>query len=172
MLSKPNHYEYIRRLQQWRDKYERMLDLRPRIQPLALVSHYLTEFQYNKIDEIEIPGQYTEVRHLRFNLTRCTHQYTRTRTQTRTSPRFKSSLQNLSLVVPTEPAGRELPFMQTTIAKFHLLYNCPAIARLAVKIRSCKFSEPSMGMIFDFASEPFSNDLLQCFTTEEGNSET
>ncbi|KAF9453072.1 FAT-domain-containing protein [Macrolepiota fuliginosa MF-IS2] len=60
LVSKPNHYEYIRRLQQWRDKYERMLDSRPRIQPLALVSHYLTEFQYNKIDEIEVPGQYTE----------------------------------------------------------------------------------------------------------------
>ncbi|XP_006460304.1 hypothetical protein AGABI2DRAFT_184795 [Agaricus bisporus var. bisporus H97] len=60
LVTKPSHYEYIRRLQQWRDKYERMLDSRPRIQPLALVSHYLTEFQYNKIDEIEVPGQYTE----------------------------------------------------------------------------------------------------------------
>ncbi len=43
-----------------------MLDSRPRIQPLALVSHYLTEFQYNKIDEIEVPGQYTEVHILTF----------------------------------------------------------------------------------------------------------
>jgi transformation/transcription domain-associated protein len=39
-----------------------MLDTRPRLQPLALLSHYLTEFQYSKIDEIEVPGQYTEVR--------------------------------------------------------------------------------------------------------------
>lgn len=38
-----------------------MLDARPRLQPLAVLSHYLTEFQYSKIDEIEIPGQYTEV---------------------------------------------------------------------------------------------------------------
>jgi transformation/transcription domain-associated protein len=37
-----------------------MLDTRPRLQPLALLSHYLTEFQYSKIDEIEVPGQYTE----------------------------------------------------------------------------------------------------------------
>jgi hypothetical protein len=49
-------------LQQWRQKFEAVLDARPRLQPLALLSHYLTEFQYNKIDEIEIPGQYTEVR--------------------------------------------------------------------------------------------------------------
>ncbi len=25
------------------------------------LSHYLTEFQYSKVDEIEVPGQYTEV---------------------------------------------------------------------------------------------------------------
>ena len=38
-----------------------ILDSRPRLQPLAVLSHYLTEFQYSKVDEIEIPGQYTEV---------------------------------------------------------------------------------------------------------------
>ncbi|KAI0053544.1 FAT-domain-containing protein [Auriscalpium vulgare] len=58
--SKPSHNDYIRRLQQWRDRYERYLDSRPRIQPLDLLSHYLTEFQYGKFDDIEIPGQYTE----------------------------------------------------------------------------------------------------------------
>ena len=26
-----------------------------------MLSHYLTEFQYSKVDEIEVPGQYTEV---------------------------------------------------------------------------------------------------------------
>ncbi|KAF8974524.1 hypothetical protein BDZ97DRAFT_2053099 [Flammula alnicola] len=60
LLNKPTHYEYIQRLQQWRNKYETTLDARPRLQPLAVLSHYLTEFQYSKIDEIEIPGQYTE----------------------------------------------------------------------------------------------------------------
>lgn len=49
------------RLQKWRDKYEALLDARPRNQPLDLLSHYLTEFQYSKFDEIEVPGQYTEV---------------------------------------------------------------------------------------------------------------
>lgn len=59
--SKPNQQEYIQRLQQWRDKYGRHLESRPRIQSLDNLSHYLTEFQYGKFDEIEIPGQYTEV---------------------------------------------------------------------------------------------------------------
>jgi transformation/transcription domain-associated protein len=64
ITSKPNHYEYIQRLQRWRDRFEKILDARPRLQPLAVLSHYLTEFQYSKVDEIEVPGQYTEVRNL------------------------------------------------------------------------------------------------------------
>ncbi|KAF8165306.1 hypothetical protein B0H34DRAFT_232712 [Crassisporium funariophilum] len=60
IINKPTHYEYIQRLQQWRDKFETILDARPRLQPLAVLSHYLTEFQYSKVDEIEVPGQYTE----------------------------------------------------------------------------------------------------------------
>lgn len=62
ITNKPSHYDYIRKLQQWRQKFEAVLDARPRLKPLALLSHYLTEFQYSKIFEIEIPGQYTEVR--------------------------------------------------------------------------------------------------------------
>ncbi|KAI0832419.1 atypical/PIKK/TRRAP protein kinase [Trametes gibbosa] len=58
--SKPTLQEYIRKLQQWRDKYERLLDARPRVQSLDNLSHYLIEFQYTKFDEVEVPGQYTE----------------------------------------------------------------------------------------------------------------
>ncbi|KAF9222005.1 FAT-domain-containing protein [Gyrodon lividus] len=60
LKSRPTHYEYIRRLQRWRDRQEKYLDSRPRIQSLDLLSHYLTEFQYGKFDDIEVPGQYTE----------------------------------------------------------------------------------------------------------------
>jgi transformation/transcription domain-associated protein len=63
LRNKQSHYEYIQKLQQWRDKYETFLDSRPRIQVLDHISHYLTEFQYGKFDEIEVPGQYTEVRY-------------------------------------------------------------------------------------------------------------
>lgn len=53
--------EYIFRLQGWRDRFERTLDSRPTSQALDTLSHYLTEFQYGKVDEIEVPGQYSEV---------------------------------------------------------------------------------------------------------------
>ncbi|KAL5487751.1 TRA1 [Sanghuangporus weigelae] len=59
--SKPLMQEYIRKLQQWRDRYERYLDARPRMQPLDLISHWLMEFQYAKFDEVEVPGQYLEL---------------------------------------------------------------------------------------------------------------
>lgn len=57
--------DYIRKLQQWRDKYERLLDARPRVQSLDQLSNYLIEFQHIKFDEVEVPGQYTEVRNPR-----------------------------------------------------------------------------------------------------------
>ncbi|KZT05505.1 atypical/PIKK/TRRAP protein kinase [Laetiporus sulphureus 93-53] len=60
LKSKPSLYDYIQRLQRWRDKYEGFLDARPRIQSLDILSHYLMEFQYGKFDDIEVPGQYTE----------------------------------------------------------------------------------------------------------------
>ncbi|KAH9951586.1 hypothetical protein B0H21DRAFT_818036 [Amylocystis lapponica] len=60
LKNKLSLHEYIRRLQRWRDKYERVLDARPRMQALFLLSHFLTEFQYGKFDDIEVPGQYTE----------------------------------------------------------------------------------------------------------------
>ncbi|TFK23272.1 atypical/PIKK/TRRAP protein kinase [Coprinopsis marcescibilis] len=60
LTSKPDYALYMQRLQQWRDKFEKIIDSRPRLQPLVILSHYLTEFQYSKVDEIEVPGQYTE----------------------------------------------------------------------------------------------------------------
>ena len=60
--SKPSLSEYCARLQRWRDKYEKYLDSRPRVQTLDTVSHYLIDYPHSKYDDIEIPGQYTEVR--------------------------------------------------------------------------------------------------------------
>ena len=61
--SKPSLREHITKLQKWRDRYERILDARPRFQPLDLLSHWLVEFQHGKWDDIEVPGQYLEVCH-------------------------------------------------------------------------------------------------------------
>ena len=59
--SQPRLPEYCVRLQRWRDKYEKYLDSRPRVQTLDTVSHYLIDYPHSKYDDIEIPGQYTEV---------------------------------------------------------------------------------------------------------------
>ncbi|KAI8988247.1 hypothetical protein BDF20DRAFT_910766 [Mycotypha africana] len=55
---KMNQEEYIAKLRLWRDKFEAMLDARPRKLKLEAASHYLVEFQHQKFDDVEIPGQY------------------------------------------------------------------------------------------------------------------
>ncbi|KAG1145231.1 hypothetical protein G6F37_006937 [Rhizopus arrhizus] len=56
--SRLNLEEYVAKLRLWRDKFEAMLDARPRKQKLEAASHYLVEFQHQKFDDVEIPGQY------------------------------------------------------------------------------------------------------------------
>ncbi|KAI8368238.1 uncharacterized protein BYT42DRAFT_123486 [Radiomyces spectabilis] len=59
--SKLNLEEYVAKLRLWRDKFEAMLDARPRKQKLETCSHYLVEFQHQKFDDVEIPGQYLQL---------------------------------------------------------------------------------------------------------------
>jgi hypothetical protein len=61
VTSKPTLKEYVERLMAWRDRYEGVLALRPSIQPLDLISHWLAEFHHLTYDDVEIPGQYLEV---------------------------------------------------------------------------------------------------------------
>lgn len=56
--EKLNLEEYVARLRLWRDKFEAMFDARPRKLKLETLSHYLVEFQHQKFDDVEIPGQY------------------------------------------------------------------------------------------------------------------
>jgi transformation/transcription domain-associated protein len=56
--TKLNLEEYVAKLRLWRDKFEAMLDSRPRKHRLEATSHYLVEFQHQKFDDVEIPGQY------------------------------------------------------------------------------------------------------------------
>ncbi|WRT70688.1 uncharacterized protein IL334_007686 [Kwoniella shivajii] len=58
MKDMPKLREYIKRLQRWRDFYEKNLDGRPKIQPLDQGGCNLTEFHHTKFDDVEIPGQY------------------------------------------------------------------------------------------------------------------
>lgn len=57
---KPTMYEYIHKLRKWRDKFEEKLDRRVTRQSLEASSPHLSEFRYQKFDEVEIPGQYLQ----------------------------------------------------------------------------------------------------------------
>ncbi|KAK4137532.1 hypothetical protein BT67DRAFT_372977 [Trichocladium antarcticum] len=60
---KPTMYEYIHNLRKWRDKFEEKLDRRPSPVALESFAHYsphLSEFRYQKFDDVEIPGQYLQ----------------------------------------------------------------------------------------------------------------
>lgn len=54
--------EYIRRMQRLHDRYEQGLDNRPRKEALDIGECMLSDFHHTKFDEVEIPGQYIEVR--------------------------------------------------------------------------------------------------------------
>jgi transformation/transcription domain-associated protein len=60
--EKPNLQQYVAKLRRWRDKFEVILDRRKPTQQLEQVSAYLSEFQYQKFDEVEVPGQYLQHR--------------------------------------------------------------------------------------------------------------
>lgn len=57
---KPTMYEYIHKLRRWRDKFEEKLDRRVTRVSLEAFSPHLSEFRYQKFDEVEIPGQYLQ----------------------------------------------------------------------------------------------------------------
>ncbi|PMB68789.1 Transcription-associated protein 1 [Beauveria bassiana] len=57
---KPTMYEYIHKLRRWRGKFEEKLDRRICHTPLEAFSPHLSEFRYQKFDEVEVPGQYLQ----------------------------------------------------------------------------------------------------------------
>ena len=57
---KPTMYEYIHKLRRWRTKFEEKLDRRVCHAPLEAFSPHLSEFRYQKFDEVEVPGQYLQ----------------------------------------------------------------------------------------------------------------
>lgn len=60
--SKPDLPTLLARLRQWRDHLELMLDSRPEQHVLTHFSPYLAEFEHSKFDDIEIPGQYLQLK--------------------------------------------------------------------------------------------------------------
>ncbi|KAI9000171.1 phosphatidylinositol kinase, partial [Gaertneriomyces semiglobifer] len=60
--SKPNLSMLVERFRDWRDKLEIILDSRPKRQHLEHFSHWLVEFENQKFEDIEVPGQYFLIR--------------------------------------------------------------------------------------------------------------
>jgi transformation/transcription domain-associated protein len=58
ITSKPNLSQLVNKFRLWRDGLEQLLDLRPKKQRLEKYSSYLVEFEFQKFDDIEVPGQY------------------------------------------------------------------------------------------------------------------
>ncbi|KAK2759686.1 histone acetylase complex subunit, partial [Colletotrichum kahawae] len=57
---KPTMYEYIHKLRRWRNKFEEKLDRRTTRVSLEQFSPHLSEFRYQRFDDVEIPGQYLQ----------------------------------------------------------------------------------------------------------------
>ena len=62
VAKKPTMYEYIHKLRKWRDKFEEKLDRRPQYHSLETYSPHLSEFRFQKFDDVEVPGQYLQHR--------------------------------------------------------------------------------------------------------------
>lgn len=58
ILQRPALAEYVRRLREWRDAFVSMIAERPVEVPLESYSYYLTEFEHQRFDDVEVPGQY------------------------------------------------------------------------------------------------------------------
>jgi transformation/transcription domain-associated protein len=54
----PTMYEYIHKLRKWRDKFEAKLDRRKPYANLESYNYHLSDFRFQKFDEVEVPGQY------------------------------------------------------------------------------------------------------------------
>ncbi|KAG0146838.1 hypothetical protein CROQUDRAFT_656816 [Cronartium quercuum f. sp. fusiforme G11] len=56
----PSIPTYVHKLQEWRNKYEANIERKVRKSALENASHWMVEFQYQKFDEVEVPGQYVK----------------------------------------------------------------------------------------------------------------
>ncbi|CAN8095423.1 unnamed protein product [Discula destructiva] len=62
VVVKPTMFEYIHKLRKWRDKFEEKLDRRDSHVPLENHTPILSEFKYQKFDDVEVPGQYLQLK--------------------------------------------------------------------------------------------------------------
>lgn len=58
----PNIFGYVDILRRWRANLEILLDKRSKVLPLEQLSNYLIEFEYQKFDDVDIPGHSLKMR--------------------------------------------------------------------------------------------------------------
>lgn len=58
ITCKPSLALVVQRLREWRDKLEPIIRKVPRNLHLENFSRYLVEFEHQKYDDVEVPGQY------------------------------------------------------------------------------------------------------------------
>ncbi|GAA5822515.1 hypothetical protein JCM11251_006364 [Rhodosporidiobolus azoricus] len=146
LTSKPTLREYVSRLQDWRDRYESMLNKKAKKANLEASSHWLVEFQYQKFDEIEVPGQYLQHEDNNNNFVRISHFANKYDVQRGSGAFFRrltilgqdGSVHQFAIHIPaTRTSRREERIMQL----FRML-NCTLSNRKESRKRNLQFTIP------------------------------
>ncbi|GAA96948.1 uncharacterized protein L969DRAFT_90354 [Mixia osmundae IAM 14324] len=146
LASKPNLQSYVARLQRWRDRYEVVLDRKAKRHNLEVCSHWLVEFQYQKFDEIEVPGQYLKYEDSNMNFVRIGHfqsKFDVSRlsgicTRRLTIVGHDSSLHSFAIQLPAARHSRR----EERIMQLFRMLNSPLTRRKESRKRNALFTVP------------------------------
>ncbi|GAA5937574.1 hypothetical protein JCM10213_008398 [Rhodosporidiobolus nylandii] len=172
LTTKPTLREYVSRLQDWRDRYETMLNRKAKRANLEASSHWLVEFQYQKFDEIEVPGQYLQHEDNNNNFVRISHFANKYDVNRGHGVYFRrltilgqdGSVHQFAIQIPaTRTARREERIMQL----FRML-NCTLSNRKESRKRNLQFTipvvvplSPSVRIVENDASIATMQDVLE-----------
>ncbi|SGY18766.1 BQ5605_C014g07468 [Microbotryum silenes-dioicae] len=146
LTSEPTLAQYVQRLQRWRDRYEGMLDKKAKKANLEAVSHWLVEFQYQKFDEIEVPGQYLMHEDNNGNFVRISH-FANKFDVTRSHGIYFRRLTILGHDGSTHRFAIQVPSARTSrreerIMQLFRMLNCPLATRKESRKRNLAFNIP------------------------------
>ncbi|MBW0462525.1 hypothetical protein O181_002240 [Austropuccinia psidii MF-1] len=139
---------YVNKLQEWRNKYEKNIERKIRKSNLENASHWMVEFQYQKFDEIEVPGQYLKrlneesnahfVKIHRFDTVYGYHRHKEHWFRRITMIGHDASQHSFVIQMPTpRPSRREERIMQ-----FFRMLNCTLARKKESRSRDLFFSIP------------------------------
>ncbi|KAH9809005.1 hypothetical protein DFH28DRAFT_1037181 [Melampsora americana] len=139
---------YVHKLQEWRNKYEVNLDRKFRKSALENASHWMVEFQYQKFDEIEVPGQYIKrynednnnhfVKILRFSTTYGAQKHKDVWHRRITMIGHDASKHTFIIQLPLPRASRR----EERVMQCFRMLNCPLSRKKASRSRDVSFTIP------------------------------